>query len=70
MDVHALTTRAAARFEAARCCQRDGLEALRLTAALSGELPPVRLVAGFELTCTQVANHREGIATDCPQYPV
>jgi 7,8-dihydro-6-hydroxymethylpterin dimethyltransferase len=69
LDVHARATRAVARYEAARCCQRDCLEALRLAAALSGELLPVRLEASAEVTCDQVAANRECIATDCPQYP-
>lgn len=69
LDVHALATRAVARFEAARCCQRDCLEALRLAAELSADLLPVRLWARAEVTCGQVAKNRECIATDCPQYP-
>ncbi len=69
LDVHALATRAVARFEAARCCQRDCLEALKLAAALSGDLLPVRLDARAEVTCSQVAKNRECIATGCPHHP-
>jgi SAM-dependent methyltransferase len=55
-----------ARFEAARCCQRESYIALRKAAELSRTLLPLALKAEEDLDCEQSALNEECIGTACP----
>lgn len=57
-----------ARFEAARCCQRDCYLALKTAAELSREVLPVALLAGEMLDCEQADRNEECIGSDCPLF--
>jgi SAM-dependent methyltransferase len=58
-----------ARFEAARCCQRECYVALRTAARLSRGLLPVPLRAEGDLLCGQFPDNEECIEAACPLYP-
>ncbi len=57
-----------ARYEAARCCQRDVVLALRTASALSAALLPLELKAGNELVCSQKHLNRECAGKACPLH--
>jgi SAM-dependent methyltransferase len=57
-----------ARFEAARCCQRDCYIALKKAAELSKDVLPVALLAGETLDCEQADQNEECIGSACPLF--
>ncbi len=58
-----------ARYEAARCCQRDSWTALREAAKLSGNILGIALKADSDLMCSQFDKNRECIRNLCPLWP-
>ncbi len=69
MEVVAEVLRRFARFEAARCCQRECYLALRTAAEYSGAHLDIPLQADEPLVCTQFANNHECIEALCPLHP-
>lgn len=57
---------ALSRFEAARCCQRDGWTALKIASELSKEMTGVYLPAEAPLLCTQQKQNSECMGKGCP----
>ncbi len=55
-----------ARFEAARCCQRDSWIALTKAAELSEAFLPLKLRAEGALACTQRHSNKECMGKGCP----
>lgn len=55
-----------AKNEAARCCQRESLIALRSAARLSEEYLDIKLIADDEFKCEQSSRNKECIRTACP----
>jgi MoaA/NifB/PqqE/SkfB family radical SAM enzyme/SAM-dependent methyltransferase len=60
---------ALARYEAARCCQRDSWIVLREVAKRSEALFGARLTADAPLRCDQVKQNKECIRRECPLFP-
>ena len=58
-----------AKYNAARCCQRDCWIALRVAARLSRRLLPVPLEASESLLCEQAEQNRECMGSSCPLWP-
>ncbi len=69
MALVAVLGAAVARYEAARCCQRDSWIVLREVAKRSEELFGVRLTADAPLRCGQMNRNRECIRQECPLFP-
>ncbi len=57
------------RHEAARCCQRDGWEALLAASELSEEVIGIRLAADRRTVCHQSGINRDCAREGCPFYP-
>jgi len=56
-------------LNAARCCRRECLVALRKAAEISATRLPIALQAQESVDCTQVHLNDECIGVDCPFYP-
>ncbi len=70
--VQSIAARVLARLsgrEAARCCQRECWEALKVAAELSREYLDLPLAAAARLVCTQAGRNRECIKQECPLWP-
>lgn len=56
-------------LEAARCCQREAVLALRKAAEISPQYLPVTLQADTPIACVQIARNAECLGRECPLWP-
>jgi hypothetical protein len=59
-----------AKYEAARCCQRDSVVALGMAADLSETMLPITLPEPDLVVCAQSHLQKECIGLDCPLFPL